>query len=299
MQTQHRHTALSELPSPPPELVSYFVRRTLPEGTNAEAFLTSYDELMNNTGVDTPPHEKVVIRRTDSWDLRAAVWRWPGAQAAPVVIHLHGGAWTMGNHLTQRGIAAVLASEGYVVVTVDYRRAPKHRFPAAYEDCAFALQWCRANIGDYGGDLSRIAVLGDSAGANLASAVLVTDDSHLAKAGVLLYGIYDYPSAREPFERVKLQFDYADPADLKSLDGDVRLSPLHAAGKLPRTLIVVGDLDWIMSQSRELHEALQSGAIEHDYVELEGTPHGFLELPGHPGYARAWDEILAFLGKQL
>src|SRR5438067_7153230 len=96
----------------------------------------------------------------------------PGAPPRPVVAYFHGGGWVQGDLETHHGLCARLAQRaGVIVVAIDYRLAPEHRFPAAVEDCFAAYQWCRAHARELGGDPARVAVAGDSAGGNL-SAVL-------------------------------------------------------------------------------------------------------------------------------
>jgi acetyl esterase len=74
----------------------------------------------------------------------------------------------MGSPKTHLRVGREFAAGGYLTINVDYRRAPKHRFPAAFDDCYFATQWAVENAARYGGDSGRLAVGGDSAGGNLA-----------------------------------------------------------------------------------------------------------------------------------
>jgi acetyl esterase len=89
----------------------------------------------------------------------------------PVLIYLHGGAFAIGSRHTHRSVAAAYAARGYLVCNVDYRLAPQHPFPAAVEDACAAWSWAAEQVADYGGDPWRMALAGESAGANLALAV--------------------------------------------------------------------------------------------------------------------------------
>jgi len=89
----------------------------------------------------------------------------------PVIMYIHGGGFTMCSKDTHQGVALAYANNGYVVFNINYRLAPKHRYPAAIEDAALAWQWIVKNAVRYGGDPSQIIVAGESAGGNLTLAL--------------------------------------------------------------------------------------------------------------------------------
>ncbi len=91
----------------------------------------------------------------------------------PVIVYLHGGAFAIGSKRSHRALAAAYASRGYLVCNVDYRLAPQHPFPAAVEDACAAWLWAAGHVADYGGDPRRMALAGESAGANLALSVVL------------------------------------------------------------------------------------------------------------------------------
>src|SRR4029453_10387725 len=95
-----------------------------------------------------------------------------GAPARPMVAYFHGGGWVQGDLETHHGLCARLAlRSGAIVVAIDYRLAPEHKFPAAVEDCFVAYRWLRSHAAEVGGDPGRVAVAGDSAGGNLSAVV--------------------------------------------------------------------------------------------------------------------------------
>jgi acetyl esterase/lipase len=99
--------------------------------------------------------------------LRADVYRPTGPGPFPAVLCVHGGAWTVGNKNQVAGIARRLAEAGYTVVAIDYRLAPKHKFPDQIEDCRAALRWMRENAQQYKIDPKRLGAWGYSAGGHL------------------------------------------------------------------------------------------------------------------------------------
>ncbi|MCA9972857.1 MAG: alpha/beta hydrolase fold domain-containing protein, partial [Anaerolineales bacterium] len=102
----------------------------------------------------------------------ARVYRPAAARPLPLLVYFHGGGWVVGSLETHDTICRRLAADaGRLVVSVDYRLAPEHKFPAAVEDAFAALTWAAAHAGELGGDAARLAVAGDSAGGNLAAVV--------------------------------------------------------------------------------------------------------------------------------
>src|SRR5512144_2771646 len=94
------------------------------------------------------------------------------AGARPAVVYFHGGGWVQGDLETHHGLCARLAQRsGAVVVSIDYRLAPEHKFPAAVEDCLAAYVWLRRSGRELGADPTRVGVAGDSAGGNLSAVV--------------------------------------------------------------------------------------------------------------------------------
>lgn len=285
------------MPTVPPDLLRYFETHETPEGVAWDEMLALHIDYMASVPAPRPNCREVTIRTMDGWNLRVA--EWSGQQEGSprrLIYHIHGGAWAAGNHMSFPGIAAMLCQQGYLVVSIDYRRAPRHKFPAAYDDCLFGLDWCRQRSTELGlGE--NITVLGESAGANLAAAVMVNDIHQTADTGVLLYGIYDYHRALPVMASIGLPTSYVETSQQAALEGDSRLSPLCLCSRLPRSLVLVGDRDWALDQSRQLHEAMQTQDVAHEYGELPATPHGFTLLPGHSGFQEGWRRILDFLAR--
>ena len=116
--------------------------------------------------------------------------------SVPVLLYFHGGGWVAGDLDTHDAVCRALTNAaGAAVVSVDYRRAPEHKFPAAPEDSYAALEWVGAHAAEFGGDPMRLAVGGDSAGGNLAAVVAQMSRDRGGPAIVLqllIYPVTDY-----------------------------------------------------------------------------------------------------------
>ena len=219
-----------------------------------------------------------------------------GAAPLPVLAYFHGGGFVIGDLDTHDTICRALsARSGAMVMAVDYRLAPEHRYPAAVEDALAAVRWLEAHAGEIGGDPSRLAVGGDSAGATLA-AVAAQDarqrSSTALKAQILFYPVVDiggdYPSREEqagtpPIPRETLDWFWrlyfgAEADDAERLHPWA--SPIRAASLagLPPTFLLTAGLDPLRDEGRAYAERLAAESVETCYVSATGTIHGFLRM---------------------
>lgn len=286
----------------PGPLLEFQLTLRAPDGISPAALLGSYDDYVN---ADGPPvaavHHGVPMREVAGWRLGADITVPLGEPPFPVLVYLHGGGWVMGAPHTHRRLATELAALGLLVVSVDYRRAPKHRFPAAVGDAEFAVGWAAGHAAEFGGDPARILVGGDSAGANLAACVLTgTAAGRSVSGALLLYGVYDYHRALPVLAPLLAGHEahtqlYLPPGDFEAVRGDPRLSPEgHGAG-MPPTLVAVGGRDPLCAESTAFAAHLAEVGVPHELVVLDGAPHAFLQLPTHPAH----DEGLAAIGRFL
>jgi acetyl esterase len=240
-----------------------------------------------------------------------------GAGPHPVLVYLHGGGWVCGSPRTHRKLAARFAEAGNLVVNVDYRLAPEHPFPTPFDDCVTALRWAARESGRFGGDPRRLAVGGDSAGANLAAAaaVALAADSARPRAALLIYGVFDFatldagmsaagPQAGAFVEIGKDLLDlmvgsYLGSSPDPALLADPRVSPLHAADRLPPCHVVVGSADPLVAQADALAAALRRAGIAHEHVVDAGMPHGYAQMEFLPPARAAIDRMIAFLRARL
>ena len=216
-----------------------------------------------------------------------------GSARLPVLVYYHGGGWTIGDLETHDVLCRQLCNgSGAVVVAVDYRMGPEHRFPAAVDDCLAATRWVRGAAGELGIDAARLAVGGDSAGGNLAAVVAISarDTGDLPIAFQLL--IYPATDMRRRHashttngrgyllttETISYYHDHyiADAAH----DLDWRASPLlHAdLGRLPPALVLTAGFDPLRDEGLEYADRLVAAGNRATYVCYERQIHGFITM---------------------
>jgi acetyl esterase/lipase len=212
------------------------------------------------------------------------------AAGRPLVVNFHGGGFVFGDlRLSDWLCSRVAQRVGAVVVSVDYRLAPRHRFPAAVEDCYAALLWAAGNAASLGAG-GKIGVMGESAGGTLSAVMcLLARDRGGPAIGhqVLLYPATDMTSVKPappdtPFlsgqEMLAFRQHYLGDAD----PGDSRASPLLASDHsgLPRALIQVGEHDPLREDGVRYAAALRAAGVPVRLTEYVGMPHGYLNFPG-------------------
>ena len=237
-----------------------------------------------------------------------------GAAARPGLVFFHGGGWVVGNVATYDRECRELAQQvGCVVVSVDYRLAPEHKFPAGVLDCVAATRWVAAQAAELGILPDRLAVGGDSAGGNLAAVVAQQLRDHGGPALCCQLLIYpatdaagDYPSMHETGVGV------LHPSDTSWFLGhylsseaerhDPRMSPLRAASLagLPRAIVVVCGYDPIRDEGIAYEKALRAAGVPSELLYFAGQIHGFISFaPMVPSAREALHEVLASLRKAL
>lgn len=237
----------------------------------------------------------------------------------PLVIYMHGGGWVQG---TRQGPSAVafameLTAEGFAFASVDYSLAPRHRAPAAIEDCKLAVRRLRATAADYGLDPDRFIAMGNSAGGHLAAMVGLTrpedgfdgDDlngaSSAVSAVVDLCGITDVAELIDQREH-RIWADAWIPKNVPDRQALARrCSPVtYAHADAPPFLLLHGDADEAVphDQSRRLAAALEDAGAPATLVTIPGAGH-YLSVTG-PGWVqreirKARRDFLASLGYDL
>ncbi|MFM8302923.1 MAG: alpha/beta hydrolase, partial [Actinomycetota bacterium] len=258
--------------------------------------------------VGAPPTRAIAHVGDDTVDgVPVRVYRHDGS-ATGVVVYFHGGGFCVGSVGLMDNVARELAhASGATVVSVEYRLAPEHRYPAGLDDCDAVTRWALAHAGDLGGTPGAVAVAGESAGGNLSAAVaLRRRDAGGAQpcAQVLIYpgvgGTRDFPS-RAAYSGYVISERAGEAywgaySGGRDLTDDPYAAPLAApslAG-LPPALVVLGGCDMLRDEGRAYARRMADDGVAVDEVCIAGQPHGFVNFD-LPAAALAHDRIGTWL----
>jgi acetyl esterase len=250
----------------------------------------------------------------------------------PIVLYVHGGGFRFMSKDTHWLLALAFARRGYLVVNVSYRLAPRHPFPAAVEDVCAAYVWLTRHAAEYGGDLTRLALTGESAGANLVTMLAVASswrrqepwaravfDAGVAPRAVLpICGMLQVSDPGRFARRRKLPLfiadrvnevaeaylfghDHATPEALELADP---LRVLEGAASpperpLPPFFAAVGTRDPVLDDTRRLERALAQLGAPCEAHYYRGEPHAFHALLFRPAARDCWRRTFAFLDRTL
>lgn len=255
------------------------------------------------------------------------VWQLHGASAKPrpVVLYVHGGGFRLLSKDTNWTLAALFAQAGFCVFSINYRLSPKSKYPAALQDVCEAYTWIQRNAARYGADPSRVVLAGESAGANLITALAVATTFKrpelfandvfalgvVPEAIIPMCGILQVSNTLRFSKRRKLPSLVADRVHavehgyLQGQSGEgvaladplsVLESEVKSERPFPRTYASVGTADPILDDTRRLERALHKRGVEHHVSYFPGEPHGFHALLFRRAARDAWRETFAFLG---
>ncbi len=242
----------------------------------------------------------------------------------PVVLYVHGGGFRILSKDSHFIMGLSFARRGFVVFNINYRLAPKHRYPAALEDCASAFEWVAANAARYGGDVSRLLLAGESAGANLVTAMSVAasyerpeplakrifDVGVVPRATLPACGILQVTDVGRFGRRRKLpafiqdrlsevSTAYLPTEPGVSLDLADPLVILERADAPARPLgpffIPCGTKDPLLDDSRRLSKALDRLGVRNEAPIYEGEVHAFHAMTWRENAKRCWRETYGFL----
>jgi acetyl esterase len=250
----------------------------------------------------------------------------------PIVLYIHGGGFQILSKDSHWLMGLAFARQGYVVFNVSYRLAPRHRFPAAIGDVCAAFEWVVANAARYGGDVSRLVVAGESAGANLAvSLTLATTYPRTEPFARAVYQTGVVPVATLPacgifqvsdiqrfrrgrpgvprfiqdhLDAVERNYIGADPSSHGELLDFADVLPWLERGDapgrpLPAFLLTVGTKDPLLPDTRRLTRALRALGATVEACYYPGEPHAFHAFVFRKNARRCWRDHFAFLQKQL
>lgn len=212
-----------------------------------------------------------------------------------VILFIHGGGFVSGDLDTHEVLSRALANQNQaLVLSIDYRLAPEHQFPAGFEDCYAALLWIKEHIGDYGGDVNKILVAGDSAGATLSTALVqYLRDKKESKVKVWAQLLF-YPTL-SPYMNTEsfkaLGNKYFPTFDIgnfvremyienfeKEITNPYAFPSVGAVDNLPPALVVVGGLDPLKDECKDYADKLKEAQVPVFFKEYPGVEHGFVQF---------------------
>lgn len=210
----------------------------------------------------------------------------------PVIVYYHGGGWVIANLDTYEPSAKALAARtGAIVVSVAYRQAPEHKFPAAHEDSFAAYQWAVENAADINGDPDQIALAGESAGGNLAVAVAlmakergVRLPDHILSVYPIADGDTNSPSYDQyanafPLNRPFMEWFFAQylSSPEERENPLISLTSADLSG-LPPTTIINAEIDPLRSEGEDLAAQMQAAGVDVVQVTYPGVTHEFFGM---------------------
>ncbi len=224
---------------------------------------------------------------------------WPLGYAPgplPALVYVHGGGWVIADLDAYDASARALTNRaGCIVVSVDYRQAPEHRFPAAHDDVLAATSWVMNNIAGMSGDPSRVAIGGESAGANMAVAACLSLTKKWAPLPVFQLLVNPVTDLSRRTWPSFTEFRSAQPLNTAMVDwfarhlvatsrdeSDPRLSPVLAypgeLAQLPPTLVITAENDPLRDQGEELGLKMVQAGVDCTTLRIEGVTHEFMVM---------------------
>ena len=264
-----------------------------------------------------PPPEQVahVENRTipgPAGELPVRIYRPDAARPMPLLVYFHGGGWVIGDLDSHDGTCRSIANlAGACVVSVDYRLAPEHRYPAAADDCYAATAWAAANTDALGAEASRLAVGGDSAGGNLAAVVALMARDRGApalRAQILTYPVTDFDFSTESYRANGTgDFGLSEPGMRWFWDCYLQrpedgaqpyASPMRATNLtgLPRALVITAEYDPLRDEGEAYGRRLEAAGVPTTVKRYDGVVHGFVgQAAAVPEGRQALEQIAAML----
>ena len=263
--------------------------------------LTPEQARANSVARHQPPRNPIDVHRVEdrtipgpAGEIPVRIYTPAHGDPMPVLLYFHGGGWVLGDldgsDLPPRKIANHACC---VVISVDYRLAPEHRFPAAIDDCFAATVWAAEHAAELGTDASRIAVGGDSAGGNLAAAVALLAHERGGPAlthQALIYPVIDRAFDTPSYEangdgygltKRSMQWFWDHYLGPDSDGGDWRASPARAGdlSGLPPALVVTAEFDPLRDEGEAYAERLRQAGVPVTCTRYDGQMHGFFNMP--------------------
>ena len=270
------------------------MREVVPPTVDRDAHLgrtttfSTRDFLLGIPERDVRATRGVVFSRADGDPLAMDVYRPLADGRYPVLVQIYGGAWQRGAPADDEAFARYFAALGYVVCAIDYRHAPQWQWPAQLDDVRAALAWIAAHAAEYGGDASKIAILGRSAGGQLALVSAYSAGMPAVSAVVSYYGPtnlvegWRVPPRPDPLGvRPTLEAYLGGTPDAVGARYRDASPVTYVSNRLPPTLLIYGSRDLIVEArfGRELHERLRAAGHRSVLLEIPWAEHAFDAVP--------------------
>ena len=232
------------------------------------------------------------VRDVDAEGIATRLYRPSTDVPLGLFLYFHGGGWVLGSIETHDHVARALAAEsGCAVLSVDYRLAPEHPFPAGLDDAFAVAAWTHENAPSLGCDPERLAIGGDSAGANLA-AVVTQSGRFPFRFQLLVYPATDARGRTASYEQLAEGFGLTREGMRWFLEhylsggegapNDARVSPLLAEDAAfaasPRTLVITAELDPLRDEGEAYADRLRAAGVAVETTRYDGMIHGFFAL---------------------
>jgi acetyl esterase len=272
----------------------------------------AYRDAVSRSGAPEPIRsvEDELISSRDA-EIRARVYRPSEDRNLPIALYLHGGGFLSGDLDTHDPVCRMIANHvPAIVVAAEYRLAPEFLFPTAAEDCFSAMRWVATNGREFGGDIEKLLVIGDSAGGNLAAVTaLMARDRGLngIAAQVLIYPMLDAtlssPSLIEnahmpPFMLVDCVHCWQSYLGPETNRQNPYVSPLCADNLtgLPRALVITAEFDILSDEGQLYADRLEEAGVPVEREHFPNMIHGFFQWGGQVAAARlAMNRVVQFL----
>ncbi len=228
-----------------------------------------------------------------------------GTEKPPLTVYFHGGGWVVGTLDTHDATCrAIAAASGSAILSVGYRLAPEHPFPTPLDDCVAAVRYAAEKGSEWGVNAARLAVAGDSAGANLAAATAIRlrdENGPKLRHQLLLYPVTDRDFSRPSYQNnggggyflttqmMQYFWDCYLPQG-QSDDGLARLVTAKNLSNLPSTTLIVAEYDPLADEGLAFAEQLKQAGNDVSYSNASGMIHGFISLFSMISDAQIWIE---------
>jgi acetyl esterase len=221
----------------------------------------------------------------------ARIYTPSGKAPMPVILYFHGGGFVIATNDTYDATPRALANQtGAIVISPEYRKGPEFKFPAAHDDANAAYQWALANAASLGGDTTKIAVAGESAGGNLALNVAIFARDHQIQqpiSEVLIYPVagndmttssYKENKDAKPLNKAMMAWFFKNyvPEESKN-DPRLNLVKADLHGLKPAT-VITAEIDPLRSEGKDLANRLTKQGVKTDYRNYEGVTHEFFGM---------------------